>query len=130
MSPCELKYSLNGKVQKAITGQDGILTILETPAGTAMAKLEPNGHTWLTRQAVIDRLGVLFPGDPQSIRYATSTNGLHYHINTIFDYFIPKERKLMKLKEISRRKTIQTQQGEVKIEARGYDNLSSNEPTK
>ena len=121
MAPAELCYSLDGVFQKKVVAEDGIQAILETPAGRAYAKLRPNGNTWFTREPVIDRLGVLFPGDPQDIPYSTGTDGLHYHINSIFDLLIPKERALRRAKKISRKTTISTVQGKVEITATGYD---------
>ena len=121
MAPAELSYSLNGVFQKRVIAEDGIQAILETPAGTASAKFRPNGHTLFTREPAIDRLGVRFPGDPEFIPYSTRADGLHYHINSLFDFLFRKERAFRRAEKVWREKTISTADGKVAIKAVGYD---------
>jgi len=121
MSPVELGYSLNGTPQKKITAEDGVMAILETPAGLALAKMLPNGNTRLTRQPVVNRLGHLFPEDPPYIPYSTRTDKLHYRPDSIFDFLIPRMREMGHWKRASISKTLQTEQGTVEIVATGFD---------
>ncbi len=121
MAPVELGYSLNGEPKEKVVAEDGVTAKLDTPAGTAYAKVEPQGSTWIERSPVVDRIGTKFPSDPDRIPYKTRTDGLHYKINSIFDPLIPKERKLRRLKKITRKKKYSTTEGEVIIKATGYD---------
>ena len=121
MAPVELGYSLNGEPKEKVVAEDGVTAKLDTPAGTAYAKVKPQGSTWIERSPVVDRIGTKFPSDREYIPYRTRIDGLHYKINSIFDPLIPKERKLRKLKKITRKKKYSTTEGEVIIKATGYD---------
>lgn len=92
MAPVELGYSLNRELKEKVVAEDGVTVKLDTPAGTAFAKVEPQGRNRLMRSPIIDRLGIKFPDDPIYI-------GLHYNIKSIFDSLIPEKRKLRKAKK-------------------------------
>jgi len=121
MAPVELGYSLNREPKEKVVAEDGVTAKLDTPAGTAHAKVEPQGKNWITRSPVIDRIGTKFPSDPERIPYSTHADGLHYNINSIFDGLIPNIRKLRKSTKLSREKKYRTSKGEVIIKATGYD---------
>ncbi|HJY98889.1 MAG TPA: hypothetical protein VJ227_04195 [Patescibacteria group bacterium] len=121
MSPVELGYSLNGEPKAKVVAEDGIVAILQTPAGIARAKLNRQGTNWLTRSGVLHRLGTFFPDDPPYIPYSTTVDGLHHYVDSIFDLLSPKKRQLEKAKKIKRCKTIQTEAGTVIITAKGYE---------
>jgi len=114
MAPVELGYSLNRELKEKVVAEDDVTVSLDTPVGTAYAKVEPQGRNWLKRSPIIDRLGIKFPDDPKNI-------GLHYNTNSIFDSLIPEKRKLRKAKKTSREKTYSTSEGEIIIKATGYD---------
>ena len=118
MAPVELEWSLNGFKQESVTAPDGQLAIINTPIGQAKAKVEKNGKG-LFASPIIDRLGVFFPGDPEYLPYSTRGDGLHYHINSLFDFLIPKERKLRQAKKVWRKVERATPQGQIEIEATG-----------
>lgn len=121
MSPVELTFSVNGEEKETVKARDGVMARLNTPAGVALAKLEPQGESWIDRTPTVDRLGTRFPDDPEFVTYATRADGLHYRINSLFDPLFPKIRKLLKAEKPNRRRTISTAEGEVTIKATGYD---------
>lgn len=121
MAPCELGYSIDGVDKGKVVAEDGVTAKLDTPAGTAFAKLEEQGNYWFNKAPVADRLGVSFPGDPEYVLYSTRGDGLHYRINSIFDPLVPNIRRLIKRKRVARVRAYSTEEGVVEIRAVGYD---------
>ena len=113
MAPVELEFSLNGKPKEKVVAEDGEIAVLDTPVGKAFAKLQPPEKIRLLRSSVSERLGTKFPLDPPFIPYHTRMDGLHYK---------PSPRKeLRKAPIIVRVKRYTTPEGELVIEATGYD---------
>ncbi len=121
MAPVELEYSLNGHPKEKVVAEDGATARLDTPAGSVFAKVKRQGKNWLTRCPLIDRIGTKFPSDPEHIPYSTHGDGLHYHVNSIFDPLIPSRRKMREAKKLTRTKKYSTNRGEVEIKVTGLD---------
>ena len=121
MAPVELEYSLNGESKEKIAAEDGVTARIDTPAGPVFAKVKRQGKNWLTRCPLVDRIGAKFPSDPEHIPYSTRTDGLHYHVNSIFDPLIPSRRKMREAKKLTKTKKYSTSQGEVVIKVTGLD---------
>lgn len=116
MAPVELEWSLDGFKQETVTAPDGELAMVNTPIGQAKAKVEENGKG-IFASPVLDRLGTFFPGDSE--QNTSGSDGLHYHLDTMFDIFIPEMRKLRRAKKVARVTSRATPQGKIKIQATG-----------
>ena len=124
MAPVEVGWTLNKQLQDTITAPDGVEAVLDTPVGRAIGKLDPDREklfgVFPIHTPPIDRLGTRMPGDPEFVPYA-SRGRLIYHTNTIFDFLIPKERKLRGEKTIFRSKEFQVPGSKIEITITGYD---------
>jgi len=109
MAPVEALSRLNGQELKKIVAKDGQEIALETPAGIARAHLKPRKSGFFEQAALGERFETQFPGE----------TGSYSEFFSIFNF--RSYAKSAKLQELTRKRTYQTNDGELVIELKAIN---------